>query len=230
MAKEPFLPLFFGDFLGATATWSGEEQALYLLLLGYQWASGPLPTEMQKLSCMARYEQKRFRKLWETVSKKFAVVDGGLLNLRLEEHRKKANDLAEVASARGKAGAMKRWGHTASNAPSMPEAMLQASAKHASSNSSIPSYSEEKIKNPAAPAICADLEPDPDPDSYLIWTAGIQLLGESKRSLMGKLVKEHGRELVARKLGELMAMTEKPRDPAAYFIGVMRKLERRAVY
>jgi hypothetical protein len=41
------------------------------------------------------------------------------------------------------------------------------------------------------------------------------------------MVAEHGRDLVARKLGELMAMAEKPRDPAGYFIGCMRKLERR---
>lgn len=223
VAKQPFLPLFFGDFLASTATWDGEEQALYLLLLGYQWASGPLPEDPQKLARMARYEPKRFQKLWGTVGQKFIAVDSGLLNERLEEHRQKANELAEVASARGRAGARKRWGNT----PSMPGAMPQASPEHPPSNSSIPSQSEEKIKNPAARASIPESDEDEDPDDYLIWTAGIELLGESKRSLMGKLVKTHGRDLVARKLGELMAMTEKPRDPAAYFIGVMRKLERR---
>jgi hypothetical protein len=86
----------------------------------------------------------------------------------------------------------------------------------------------DKRKNKIPEAGISTLsESDPDPDDFLIWTAGIELLGESKRGLMGKLIKTHGRELVARKLADLMAMTEKPRDPAAYFVGVMRKLERR---
>ena len=46
---------------------------------------------------------------------------------------------------------------------------------------------------------------------------------------MGKLVKQHGAAIVAGKIAELMAMPEKPRDPASYLVGALRKQERRFV-
>lgn len=82
----------------------------------------------------------------------------------------------------------------------------------------------EKNKTPAAPA---PADSELDPEAYLIWMAGIDLIGQNKRGLMGKLVKQHGAALVANKLAELMAMPEKPRDPAAYLVGSLRKQERR---
>lgn len=85
-------------------------------------------------------------------------------------------------------------------------------------------------ETPAARAIENAVEdPGIDPEAYLIWTAGIDLIGEKKRGLMGKLVKEHGAPAVANKLAELMAMPEKPRDPASYLVGALRKQERRFV-
>jgi hypothetical protein len=67
-SKQPYMPFFFGDFLAATATWDGEEQSLYILLLAYQWSSGPLPAEPSRIAKMCRYDRKRFDQLWQTVS------------------------------------------------------------------------------------------------------------------------------------------------------------------
>jgi hypothetical protein len=86
----------------------------------------------------------------------------------------------------------------------------------------------EKNKNPAGRAPVSESQ-DLDPGAYLVWTAGIDLIGAEKRGLMGKLVKQHGITIVAGKIAELMAMSEKPRDPAAYLVGALRKLERRFV-
>jgi len=86
----------------------------------------------------------------------------------------------------------------------------------------------EEDKNPAARAAGSE-SPDLDPEAYLIWTAGIDLIGSAKRGLMGKLVKQHGAAIVAGKIAELMAMPEKPRDPASYLVGALRKQERRFV-
>jgi hypothetical protein len=85
----------------------------------------------------------------------------------------------------------------------------------------------EKNKTPAEPAGASDSELDPE--AYLVWTAGVDLVGQSKRGLLGKLVKQHGIPTVASKIAELMAMSEKPRDPASYLVGALRKLERRFV-
>lgn len=110
MAREAFLPLFFGDFLGATSEWAGEEASLYLTCLGYQWSQGSLPADLVKLCRLVRWERKNFDRCWPQVSEKFVNVDGRLLNTRLEEHRAKSQKVAEKNSASGKAGAEARWG------------------------------------------------------------------------------------------------------------------------
>lgn len=109
MGRESYLPLFFGDFLASTYTWDGEEQALYLLLLGYQWTAGPLPAEPVRLAKAVRYDPKRFAKLWLTVSSKFTQVGAGLVNLRLEQHRAHSIEVGERKVRAGKAGAEARW-------------------------------------------------------------------------------------------------------------------------
>jgi uncharacterized protein YdaU (DUF1376 family) len=109
MPKEPYLPFFFGDFLASTAYWRGEEQGLYLLLLGYQWSSGPLPTNVEDLARIARYDIKQFQKLWKRVGEKFVRSDGGLINQRLEEVRTKAHLISRQNSEAGKQGAAARW-------------------------------------------------------------------------------------------------------------------------
>jgi uncharacterized protein YdaU (DUF1376 family) len=109
LSKQPFLPLFFGDFLASTAEWSGEEASLYLTLLGYQWTGGTLPAEPAKLARLVRWERKAFERCWPQVSTKFETVDGRLLNRRLEQHRVKSDELAEKNRASGRKGAEARW-------------------------------------------------------------------------------------------------------------------------
>lgn len=108
--REAFLPLFFGDFLAATAEWEGEDRSLYLLLLGYQWSLGSLPADMRKLAKVVCYDEKTFKKHWPTVSKKFNEKNGRLYNERLEDHRKKSVELSGKNSNSGKKGAEARWG------------------------------------------------------------------------------------------------------------------------
>lgn len=100
--KQPFTPIFFGDFLASTAEWEGEERALYLLLLCYQWTLGSLPNGSAKLSKLIGYDRQYFEKYWVTISDKFDLVDDRLINQRLEVHRAKA---AEISSKRAAAGA-----------------------------------------------------------------------------------------------------------------------------
>lgn len=104
MSKQPFLPLFFGDFLASTAEWTGEERSLYLTLLGYQWSLGSLPAEPEKLRRVVQWEAKLFRQCWPTVAGKFTEVDGRLLNHRLELHREKSEEIAKLRSEIGRRG------------------------------------------------------------------------------------------------------------------------------
>lgn len=104
MAKEPFLPLFFGDFLASTAEWEGEDRALYLLLLGYQWSLGSLPEEPRRICKLIGWDWQLFDRCWSTVSSKFQANAGRLLNQRLEQHRAKSHQISEKRAAAGAIG------------------------------------------------------------------------------------------------------------------------------
>ena len=103
------MPLFFGDLLASTPTWDGEERALYVLLLAYQWSAGPLPNDTRRLAKMCQFDQPVFEKLWLQVKAKFVQTDAGLVNERLEQHRQKADQIAAKNADSGRAGAAARW-------------------------------------------------------------------------------------------------------------------------
>ena len=135
--RLPFMPVFIGDFLASTATWTGEEQALYVLLLMMQWTGGPLPRSVENLARIVRYSPKRFITLWKArVEAKFDVTETGLVNRRLEKHREKAlaiariNHLRAVKAAQAKYGNPPRSGTAA--APSTPPWKANGSSKHSS--------------------------------------------------------------------------------------------------
>jgi uncharacterized protein YdaU (DUF1376 family) len=105
--------LFFSDdILAATPYWRGEERALYILLLGYQWANGPLPNDLDQLAQSVQYDPKAFVRLWAQVGQKFASTAEGWANLRLEERRTRAREIsasrAAIGSKGGTASATKR--------------------------------------------------------------------------------------------------------------------------
>jgi uncharacterized protein YdaU (DUF1376 family) len=108
--RLPHLPLFVGDFLAATATWSGDERAAYLLLLAVQWSSGPLPASPREIARILGYDPRAFARLWRRIGVKFQPVPGGLANPRLEQHRAKALDIRRANHERAKAAAAARYG------------------------------------------------------------------------------------------------------------------------
>ena len=83
----PMLPWWPKEFAVATATWSFAERAAYRALLDVQWEIGVLPNEPWRLAQSIGMPLADFEGVWPVVSRKFAEVEGGLLNKRLEEHR-----------------------------------------------------------------------------------------------------------------------------------------------
>ena len=148
MAKEPFMPLFFGDFLASTAEWEGEERALYLLLLGYQWSLGSLPTEPRRICKLVGWDWQLFERCWSNVGAKFQANAGRLLNQRLEQHRVKSHEISEKRAASGSIGGKAAQ----ANARRAREQMLEdgkANAKNLLDPLShpIPSQSEEEVSS-----------------------------------------------------------------------------------
>lgn len=130
--QQPFLPFFVGDFFGATLLWGGEERALYMLMLAYQWSGGGdgLPADLNRLSRVLGYPHDRFLELWPTLKKKFRVKGDVLFNERLEIHREKTVALSEKRSSAGseggKASAAKRAAQAAALKTAQQEAERQA--------------------------------------------------------------------------------------------------------
>lgn len=123
MPKLPWYPLYVHDFEVDTAQWDLDEIGLYLRLLNYQWANGPLPAEKSRLARIARIGPKRFDHLWKMVSTKFVKqptpAGGGFINRKLEAVREEQIKAYEKQTDKARRAAQARWkGSTGSNARS----------------------------------------------------------------------------------------------------------------
>jgi uncharacterized protein YdaU (DUF1376 family) len=207
MKSAPYLPLFTDDFFGGTLRWSGEAQALYLLLMAHQWASGPLPKDEIELAGVLRYEIKRFRSLWSVVRQKYTLTEDGWVNERVEEHRLKAQEVAKKRSEAGKQGGFAKalaWqnsGKTLASASDLPGVLPKQKA--AIPSHPIPNESKSGF------AACADTRKG-------IFDLGKSILGANSGSLISGAIKRTSESQVGAVLGE-MSMSTKA-DPRAYFV------------
>jgi uncharacterized protein YdaU (DUF1376 family) len=90
------LPWFHSSFLAATQGWTLEERGAYFMLLGAQWETGPLPNEMNRLAGIVGVPPAAMKLLWKKVGDKFKVTESGLINERLEEHRRRSVSLRDA--------------------------------------------------------------------------------------------------------------------------------------
>lgn len=109
LANDHYLPLFVGDFLASTATWTGPERGLYVQLLMLQWSAKELPSDTKRLARITGYTHEEFMSLWPAMEGKFQR-DGNLIaNARLEQIRDRNAEIQRARSDAGKAGADARW-------------------------------------------------------------------------------------------------------------------------
>lgn len=214
--SQPFLPLFFGDFLASTAEWSGEERALYLLCLAHQWSMGSLPIDPKRLAKLVDYERRSFDASWDQVSKKFIERDGRLYNLRLEQHRERSKQISEVRANQGRNGGIKSGETRRRKSEATASILLEANDKQTGSNGFdlASSKTEAKSKHPSHP-IPSKIPVGGDDPKKAIFDLGVNLLGEGSRSLIGKAVSEVGIPKVSEVLGYLASHTVA--EPKSYF-------------
>lgn len=146
------MPLFVGDFLASTGTWDCEEAGLYLLLLCYEWSSGPLPNDVKKLAKIVKTSTRTFNKLWKVVGAKFTEFDGRLVNIKLEEHREKNLRIQASRSHAASIAAIAKWdaSRTASGTPSGTASVMPSTPIYSESKSK--SKNKKKTKNILAAA------------------------------------------------------------------------------
>lgn len=119
---ESFIPLFGRDFLASTMGWTATERGHYITLLITQWEQGGIPEPLDRIGLISHGVDD----CWATLEPKFPVWDDGVRrNHRMEEHRQKAQSLAESRSAKARRAASARW-----NAPSNAPSNASASSGH----------------------------------------------------------------------------------------------------
>jgi uncharacterized protein YdaU (DUF1376 family) len=105
----PYVPWFHGDFLRSTVSWTLVERAAYWMLLCAQWETGPLPDDLARLATIVGMEQSEMSAIWPLLSKKFKHSKNGLVNARMESHRRNYLEYRKHQAESGRKGAAARW-------------------------------------------------------------------------------------------------------------------------
>lgn len=147
--SDTWMPFYVGDYLSATGRLTTEQHGAYLLILLDYWKNGPPPNDDAVLAALARMSVSAWRKAKPSLIGFFDVVDGTLIQKRVEKERERATSVTEERSKAGKAGAAKRWqanGKPIANAIPLPLANGQqndAPSQSHSSNELIASSNED---------------------------------------------------------------------------------------
>ena len=106
----PYVQWFHGDFLRSTAGWTLLERGAYWMLLCAQWESGSIPDDLTRLANIAGIDTATMTTLWQVVGKKFTKNRAGLINKRMDQHRRNSFDFKRKQSEGGKKGMANRYG------------------------------------------------------------------------------------------------------------------------
>jgi hypothetical protein len=136
MSKDlgPFIPLYYGDFIGGTMSFGADEVGAYLLLICYQWQNGSIENDPEAIERIARCEYGRLQR----VLRKFKPDgNGGLVNERCEQIRQERGRYMDAKRRAGELGAEKRWGSDSiPNSIPIAHPMLEPCISSSSSSSS----------------------------------------------------------------------------------------------
>ena len=99
--SAPYMPIYWGDYLGDTQHLTAIEHGGYLLLIAHYWRTGGIPSDPVKLARIARMTTKEWNRHGETVMEFF--TDG--------KHQRIDAELHKVAEKTEKMrrSAQKRW-------------------------------------------------------------------------------------------------------------------------
>jgi uncharacterized protein YdaU (DUF1376 family) len=130
-STKVWMPLYVADYLADTSRLTTEQHGAYLLLILDYWRNGPLPDDDFMLARVCRMSPDAWSMLGASVRNFFVKNKDGLLHhKRIDAEISKAQLNREECVAKAKRAAEARWGKNApsnasSNAPSIPQAMLE---------------------------------------------------------------------------------------------------------
>lgn len=125
---DAWMPLYIGDYLGATQRLTTEQHGAYLLLLMDYWRNGAPPNDDAVLAQIVRLSPTLWRKMKPVILGFFEPADGKLVHSRAETEIVRAVEHQVRRSSKAKKAADARWHQEPpeDDARSMPEAMLVA--------------------------------------------------------------------------------------------------------
>ncbi|NVM91105.1 uncharacterized protein YdaU (DUF1376 family) [Variovorax sp. SG517] len=107
-----WMPLYIGEYVADTMTFTTEQHGAYMLLLMACWkAKGTLPTDDESLVSITKLPAARWRAMKVKVMAKFDLSADGLTMVQKRSSKEiaKAEKVSAARSSAGKAGAAKRW-------------------------------------------------------------------------------------------------------------------------
>lgn len=109
---DTWMPLYIGDYLADTMSFTTEQHGAYIRLLMACWREQgkPLTGTDEDLATITGLPMARWRACKAKLLAKFQVAeDGGVTHKRAAKEIQKAGRVSEARSEAGKAGAAKRW-------------------------------------------------------------------------------------------------------------------------
>lgn len=213
MAEFPALPLWTDAYLGDTTHLTTLEHGAYLLLLMTAWRTRDcvLPDDDRLLARYARLNAQQWKRIRPIIEAFFTVKDGVWRQGRLTDERGAVERHRLQQSEKGKAGAvaksLKRRGRDEAAAKS---GLTSASAQvQPDASSHLHTHIPLDKSNGAAS----------DSDKQF-WDSAKSYLGASKASLIGKWIRDHGKDETARAI--TAAQIERAVEPVAYIEGYFR--------
>ena len=159
---DAWMPLWIGAYLADTMRLTTIQHGAYLLLLMAYWRDrSPLPDIDDELRSITKTDKSEWKAMRPVLAKFFRVEDGVWWHKRVEQEIADAEERSKKASDKAAKAALARWGATTkesssnaqSNAPSIPQAVLEEVHDECPTPSPISSSlrSEEAAAKPRLP-------------------------------------------------------------------------------
>jgi uncharacterized protein YdaU (DUF1376 family) len=212
-----WMPLYIGEYMADTMSFTTEQHGAYMLLLMACWREKgkPLTGTDQDMATIAGLTQPKWRAMKDKLLAKFIVSeDGKVTHKRGLQEVMRAQAVSKKRSEAGKNGASKRWqkdGKPMANA--MANGMANASQNDGQSQSHTNS-------------VTTVTGGEPPTDRDLMFSNGVPLLTAAgvaekhARSMLAGLAKAHGDAAVVQALNDCAAA--KPVQPVSWLQAALR--------
>jgi hypothetical protein len=226
--KSPAFQWYPKDVLGSVrvAEMPIDIEGYYRRALDFAWLNDGLPNDPVRIAAIVGKGCSREAAEW--VLRMFepdARDPVKVRNQRQEVERKKQRENSKKRKEAGRLSGVKRREQRDLTLEQMLEQNANKNEPSYSYRYSYPNNSEPK--GSGVPPVAASAAVEIDPVESRIWKEGVDLLQrsdmkpESARSLLGKLAKDHGKELLAECIAA--AQAHNPADPKAWITAALKR-------